>query len=114
MPSVGSASSNSSFDTSGAPASYTDDGPPDSTSAEGRIMRICSSGMLNGWISQYTLSSRLRRAISCVYCDPKSRMRTISRFTDTVSPRSGGALVLGEHRADAVGEQTHQRRQLAG
>src|SRR6185437_11404502 len=56
----------------------------------------------------------MRRAISCVYCDPKSRMRTSSRFTDTVSPRGSGALVLGEHRADAVGEQAHQRRQLAG
>ena len=41
MPSVGSASSNSSFDTVGAPSSYTDDGPPESTSADGRILRIC-------------------------------------------------------------------------
>src|SRR5947208_14111751 len=28
-----------------------------------------------GWISQYTLASRTRRAISWVYCAPKSRIR---------------------------------------
>src|SRR5207302_422088 len=29
------------------------------------------------------------------------------------SPRLAGALVLGQHLADAIGEQAHQRRQLA-
>src|SRR5687767_7599529 len=28
-----------------------------------------------GWISQYTFASRTRRAMSCVYCAPKSRIR---------------------------------------
>src|SRR5512139_4286254 len=37
--------------------------------------RTNSVPTLNGWISLYTRSSRMRRAISIVYCDPKSRMR---------------------------------------
>ena len=28
-----------------------------------------------GWISQYTCASRTRRAMSWVYCDPKSMIR---------------------------------------
>ena len=31
-----------------------------------------------GWISQKTCASRTRRAISCVTCEPKSRMRILS------------------------------------
>src|SRR5688572_7297033 len=37
---------------------------------------IAASGRLYGQISQYTLSSRMRRAISWVYWLPKSRIRT--------------------------------------
>src|SRR5205814_8038480 len=37
--------------------------------------RIQSTLRLGGWISEYTRASRTRRAISCVNCDPKSRMR---------------------------------------
>src|SRR5579872_2372345 len=33
----------------------------------------------HGWISPYTFASRTRRAINCVTCDPKSRMRILSR-----------------------------------
>src|SRR5438093_4222165 len=41
----------------------------------GASRRIVASGTSKGWISQYTWSSRTRRAISCVYWEPKSRMR---------------------------------------
>src|SRR5215468_12197652 len=45
----------------------------------GRIARIWrSSGSrasVNGWISQYTDCSRIRLAMSWVYCEPKSRTR---------------------------------------
>src|SRR5215475_5781827 len=45
----------------------------------GRIARIWrSSGSrasVNGWISQYTDCSRTRRAMSWLYCEPKSRTR---------------------------------------
>src|SRR5215471_16487432 len=35
--------------------------------------------MVPGTISEKTPASRTRRAISCVYCEPKSRIRTRSR-----------------------------------
>ena len=35
--------------------------------------RISSRGIEKGWISQYTFSSRTRRAMSWVYWEPKSR-----------------------------------------
>src|SRR5688572_2968950 len=46
----------------------------------GASSRIFASGTLNGWISEYTFCSRTRRAISCVYCPPKSRIRIRSRL----------------------------------
>ena len=41
------------------------------------VRRCVSIGVLNGMISEYTDSSRRRRAINCVYCDPKSRTRMV-------------------------------------
>src|SRR4051812_22243733 len=80
MPRIGIPRSNTCFGMVGAPSSYTEDGPPDSTMPTGSIARSFeSSGSLAsvyGWISQYTACSRIRRAISCVYCDPKSRTTT--------------------------------------
>jgi hypothetical protein len=35
--------------------------------------RICSAAVSGAQISEYTDSSRRRRAMSCVYWDPKSR-----------------------------------------
>jgi hypothetical protein len=34
---------------------------------------ICAAGLPGGHTSEYTDSSRSRRAINCVYCEPKSR-----------------------------------------
>ena len=39
---------------------------------------IVSIETLNGRISQYTPASLTRRAMSCVYCDPKSSIITVS------------------------------------
>ena len=50
----------------GAEASETLRGPPDSTIPIGFFARISASGVLNGRISEYTDSSRSRRAINCV------------------------------------------------
>jgi hypothetical protein len=75
MPRVGMPSSNSSGLTRGAPSSYTDDGPPERMMPAGAMARMRSSGRLKGWISEYTFCSRTRRAMSWVYCEPKSRMR---------------------------------------
>ena len=43
----------------------------------GCFARSVSSGVLNGTTSEYTDSSRRRRAMSCVYCEPKSRTRMV-------------------------------------
>src|SRR5476649_1172901 len=40
--------------------------------------RTNSSDTSHGWISQYTFASRTRRAINCVTCEPKSRIRILS------------------------------------
>src|SRR6478609_9520639 len=44
----------------------------------GANSRTNSSLTSFGWISQKTCASRTRRAISCVTCEPKSRMRILS------------------------------------
>src|SRR5262249_52432207 len=56
-----------------APGSDTLFGPPDRMTPIGLRAWIFSSGVSGGHTSEYTDSSRRRRAMSCVYCDPKSR-----------------------------------------
>ena len=73
MPSTGLPRSNTAGSHFGAPASDTLFGPPDRMMPTGLRARIFSAGVSGGQISEYTDSSRRRRAISCVYCDPKSR-----------------------------------------
>src|SRR6476619_5433211 len=77
MPSTGVPSSKSSGAHPGAPASDTPFGPPERMIPTGIFSLSVSSGMLNGTISEYTDSSRRRRAINCVYCEPKSRTRIV-------------------------------------
>src|SRR5690554_2086601 len=80
MPSTGTPSSRMPGSAKGASDASTLDGPPESTMPRGAQARIASSGMWQGWISQYTPRSRMRRAISCVYWLPKSRTSTRSRW----------------------------------
>src|SRR5579872_1235861 len=56
----------------GAPVSYTEFGPPERTMPTGSNLRICSIPAVHGRIALKTCCSRIRRAISCVYCPPKS------------------------------------------
>src|SRR5262245_50678544 len=115
MPRMGRPRSNSAASTDGALGSYTDDGPPESTIARGPSARILSRPMSKGWISEYTFSSRMRRAMSCVYCDPKSRMRTSSLFIATIVRRLFGDddvvdVRLAQSRlgdADELGARAH-------
>ena len=65
--------------------SYTELGPPDSTMPTGSCARISSSVAVHGRIAENTCCSRMRRAISCVYCPPKSRT-TIPCRVLTVPP----------------------------
>ena len=55
----------------GAPASDTLFGPPDKMIPAGFLARIVSRGVSGAQTSEYTESSRNRRAMSCVYCEPK-------------------------------------------
>src|SRR5258705_6872643 len=89
MPSTGVPSSKSPGAHFGAPASETLLGPPERMIPTGFFSRILSSGVLNGTISEYTDSSRNRRAINCVYCEPKSRTRMV--WWDT----NGGIIPQG-------------------
>src|SRR4051794_4262579 len=79
MPSTGLPRSRSSVRSSGAPSEYTEAGPPERTSAAGRRSAMASSGTSCGRSSANTPHSRIRRAMSCEYCPPKSRTRTSSR-----------------------------------
>ena len=62
----------------GLPASVTLAGPPERMMAAGRPAARSAGEIVCGTISEYTPHSRTRRAISCVYWDPKSRMATYS------------------------------------
>src|SRR5512144_2304519 len=76
MPSTGTPSSNTACGERGGSASVTDSGPPERITPFAPKARTAASLMSHGWISQYTPHSRTRRAINCVYCAPKSRIRT--------------------------------------
>src|SRR3954451_9798239 len=87
MPSTGTPSSSSSVRSSGAPSAYTEAGPPDSTMPRGRRCSSWSRGTSCRSSSENTPHSRIRRAISCEYCPPKSSTSTSS----VVAGRSGAA-----------------------
>src|SRR6185436_10089045 len=89
MPSTGVPRSNNSGAHLGAPASDTLFGPPERMIPTGFFALRVSSDVLNGTISEYTDSSRSRRAMSCVYCEPKSRTRMV--WWDT----NGGIIPQG-------------------
>src|SRR6478735_1804921 len=99
MPSTGRPSSNRPGSLLGEASSYTLWGPPLKMMAWGAIFLIASSLMVPGWISQYTWHSRIRRAISCVYCEPQSRIRTLCRAAMMALPltwRPGAANPFAE------------------
>src|SRR5437870_3803770 len=103
--------------------------------AIGSRRRISSNGRLKGSTSQKTDSSRIRRAMSWVYCDPKSRMRTARRVmawsagpvrdgssASSVDPLArhldrGGVAALRAQRLDAGavlrGEMAHEAQIFA-
>src|SRR6202035_5560727 len=74
MPSTGSPSSNSRASAGGASLSYTDHGAPESTMPAGEQFLISPSDAVHGSTTEKTFCSRMRRAMRCVYCAPKSRM----------------------------------------
>ena len=66
--------SKSRLSTCGAPLAYTLAGPPLRMMPAGRRLFSTLAGVSCRTISEKTLSCRMRRAMTCVYCDPKSRM----------------------------------------
>src|SRR3984893_16644982 len=128
MPSTGTPSSQTAGGARGGFASVTDSGPPERITPRARKARTSASLTSQGWISQYTPSSRTRRAINCVYCAPKSRIRmrcawmsaggatASSDATDTSSGRAVIGRLLGDGHvmhvalAYAGGGDTHERR----
>src|SRR5918996_795192 len=104
MPSTGISSSSSSARSSGAPSAYTDAGPPDSTTAAAWRARTESRSTSCGSSSANTPHSRIRRAISCEYCPPKSSTSTSSRTATPPSPprRSPPATAVVTDAADSV------------
>src|SRR5437588_12420990 len=108
MPSTGVPLSNSVGSHRGASGSETLRGPPDRMTPAGRRARILSIGESGGQISEYTDSSRSRRAINCVYCDPKSRTRIVWWFKEQAyaerhgDPWSGRAFALSDTMIQGV------------
>src|SRR5579859_2407678 len=78
MPRMGKPESNTSCGALGAPGSVVDSGPPERMMPLAPNAAISAGSWSHAQISQYTPISRTRRAISCVYCAPKSRMRILS------------------------------------
>src|SRR5271154_5550334 len=72
MPRTGTPNCSTLGSHAGASLSYTELGPPDKTIPTGSSARISSSLAVHGKIAENTCCSRIRRAISCVYCPPKS------------------------------------------
>src|SRR3954454_4334968 len=97
MPRTGTPASNSAGSTNGAPAAYTDEGPPDRMMAAGAFASRWATVAVCGTISEYTFASRTRRAISCAYWAPKSTTRT------------SGSLISRWYTAPRVGPQPVKR-----
>src|SRR5215469_16226603 len=102
MPSTGTPSANTAAGALGGFASVTDSGPPERMMPRGAKARTAASLVSHGCISQYTPSSRTRRAMSCVYCAPKSRIRMRCAWMSgcaaaaALTPAAGrGTLAMG-------------------
>src|SRR5215472_12284336 len=131
MPSTGTPSANTASGAFGGWTSVTDSGPPERMTPRGAKARTSASLTSQGWISQYTPSSRTRRAMSCVYWAPKSRISMRCAWMSGCAavpgcglPAGPGTLASGgntyEHRARAhladvaAAGITHCRPQSAG
>jgi hypothetical protein len=81
--------------TLGAPSSYTLAGPPERMTPTTFRARSSAGVTSCAKISQYTRDSRTRRAMSCVYCEPKSRIAMVARADTPLEAPVSGRLILG-------------------
>src|SRR5689334_6264309 len=77
MPSTGTPSSKTALGARAVDSSYADMWLPERMTPAGAYSRTKPSVTSPGSISQYTLASRTRRAMSWVYWAPKSRIRIL-------------------------------------
>src|SRR5215207_3477748 len=75
---------------------------------------ISATGRVCGTISEYTPSSRTRRAISWAYCAPKSTTRTVSCRTVTFSEKSLEEGHDGDHEQRQQHEHDHDAHPCHG
>src|SRR5579884_2405518 len=66
----------------------------------GFCARMSSSETVQGSTAEKTFCSRMRRAMSCVYCDPKSRI-TIDCVADCAGERVAAGVVTVQFGRDA-------------
>src|SRR3954453_17476356 len=85
MPKTGTSEEKIERSTAGAPAAYTDEGPPERINAAGLRASISATGIVCGTISEWTRASRTRRAMSWAYWAPKSTTRTRSCSASAVA-----------------------------
>src|ERR1700730_16115983 len=85
MPSTGNPNSKTRASAGGASLSYTDHGAPERMIPTGAQLLTSSSEAVHGNTTEKTFCSRMRRAINCVYCAPKSRMTIDSTSDDWLS-----------------------------
>src|SRR3954465_7349101 len=84
MPSTGTPTSNTAGGALPVDSSYADMWLPERITPTAPKLRTNSSDTSWGWTSQKTFASRTRRAISCVYCAPKSRINIFWWLFDPV------------------------------
>src|ERR671935_1430537 len=133
MPRTGTPRSNTALGARAVDSSYADMWLPERMTPAAPNSRTKASETSQGWISQYTLASRTRRAMSWVYWAPKSSMRIFWCLLDSVIgsllhdlhvvhvrfPDAGGGdldeLRAGAHLVDGgAAGVAHARAQAAG
>src|SRR4029453_10455909 len=104
MPSTGTPRSNTTGGAAGGRLSVTDSGPPDRMIPRAPKARTSAESASQGRISQYTPLSRTLRAISWVYCAPKSRIRMrwgwMSGGRNGTAARGSADAVIGRFLGD--------------
>src|SRR4026207_1254680 len=78
MPRIGTPILKISLSGLGASSAYALEGPPERPIPFGLSRAISFTGVSYFRMVQYTLHSRMRRAITWVYCEPKSKMTICS------------------------------------
>src|SRR3990170_1266253 len=104
----------------GEPGSYTLDGPPLSTIPAGFFAATSAEVMVCGTISEYTLASRTRRAISWAYCAPKSTTSTgrcsvsLNGCLHARRPLEFGDFRSHQTRQEVFDDEREERHDAAG